>query len=99
MQSIYHSVAKTRLVPIAAIRRYTASPIAFQPTAIHRAESAADLKKHPESGFTQEKLPDRKHSHHWSEENATISEADIKADRDAMAEELEKEKKEDKGAQ
>ena len=62
---------------LARIRYYHASPIFFRPTAIHRAGEAADLKRHPESGVTQEKRKDVKHDHHWTEENATASEADV----------------------
>lgn len=62
---------------IRATRTYTTTPFRLYPTALHRAERAADLKAHPESALTQEKVPDRKHNHHWSEENATESEADV----------------------
>jgi len=51
----------------------------FYPTALHRAEQAADLKKNPESATTQQKLEDVKHNHHWSEKNATQSEADVRS--------------------
>jgi hypothetical protein len=61
----------------AQARLYTCSPIRSYPTAIARAERAADLKKHPESALTQEKLDDKKGNRHWSEENATLSEADV----------------------
>jgi hypothetical protein len=49
----------------------------FYPTALHRAEQAADLKKNPESATTQQKLEDVKHNHHWAEKNATQSEANV----------------------
>jgi hypothetical protein len=61
----------------AQARQYTCTPIRSYPTAIARAERAADLKKHPESALTQEKLDDKKGNRHWSEENATLSEADV----------------------
>ncbi|KEF55755.1 uncharacterized protein A1O9_08506, partial [Exophiala aquamarina CBS 119918] len=61
----------------AQARQYTCSAIRGYPTAIARAERAADLKKHPESALTQQKLEDKKGNRHWSEENATLSEADV----------------------
>lgn len=71
-------LARSRAAPI---RHYSRTATCFYPTAIHRAEKAADLKKHPESAATQEQLEDRKHNHHWSEKNATISEADVSESR------------------
>ncbi|ETI29497.1 hypothetical protein G647_01950, partial [Cladophialophora carrionii CBS 160.54] len=62
---------------MAVSRCFTSSSRAFQPTAIHRAQRAADIKAHPESSVTQEKLPDKDHNRHWTEENATLSEADV----------------------
>ncbi|EXJ67068.1 uncharacterized protein A1O5_09714 [Cladophialophora psammophila CBS 110553] len=84
-------IAKPRLVSLGGIRCHTSSRISLAPTALHRAEKASDLKAHPESAFTQEKLPDKAGNRHWTEENATPSEADrlfqIKADREARVEE------------
>ncbi|KAH0835301.1 hypothetical protein FOPE_04125 [Fonsecaea pedrosoi] len=82
--AVLHQIAKPRLVvPLGGIRQYTATRVTLLPTALARAERASDLKAHPESALTQEKLPDKKGNRHWSEENATLSEADIKADREA----------------
>lgn len=69
-------IRPARLV-ITQARQYTGSAIRGYPTAIARAERAADLKKHPESALTQQKLDDKKGNRHWSEENATLSEADV----------------------
>jgi len=68
------------------MRHYHPSPISPFPTAIARAEREADLKKHPEAAVTQEKADDRNHNRHWSEEKATPSEADVRADKEALAE-------------
>ncbi|KIW28568.1 uncharacterized protein PV07_08222 [Cladophialophora immunda] len=86
--SLVTQLAKPRLTALTGlgIRRYTAGRIALAPTALHRAEKAADIKAHPESAATQEKLPDQKGNRHWTEENATVSEADVKADREAREE-------------
>lgn len=71
-------IAKPRLLPRSpAIRTFTTSPRVSLPTALHRAQRASDLKAHPESATTQEKLPDKVHNRHWSEEKATQSEADV----------------------
>lgn len=51
----------------------------FYPTALHRAQQEADVKKNPESAITQEKLEDVKPNHHWTEKNATESEADVRS--------------------
>lgn len=59
------------------VRQYTPTLTQRYPTAIARAERAADLKKHPEAALTQEKLADVKGNRHWTEENATLSEADV----------------------
>lgn len=59
-------------------RLYNSTSVLSHPTALHRAERAADLKTHPESAISQEKLADVKHNHHWTEENATQSEADVR---------------------
>ncbi|OAP58936.1 hypothetical protein AYL99_06233 [Fonsecaea erecta] len=63
---------------------YTPTRPARFPTALARAERASDLKAHPEAAVTQEKLPDKKGNRHWTEDNATVSEADIRADREAQ---------------
>jgi hypothetical protein len=81
MQSSLRPKKIGRLSSLAKIRHYTPSPIFFQPTALHRAQEASDLKQHPESGVTQEKRKDVKHDHHWVEENATTSEADVRSAR------------------
>ncbi|ETN39093.1 uncharacterized protein HMPREF1541_05315 [Cyphellophora europaea CBS 101466] len=60
-----------------SIRLYSATAQRSLPTALARAGRAADLRSHPESGFTQEKLPDVKGMHHWDEGHATESEADV----------------------
>lgn len=72
-------LAGVRPAPIiqAQARQYTCTPFRSYPTAIARAERAADLKKHPEAALTQQKLDDKKGNRHWSEENATLSEADV----------------------
>ncbi|OAG44068.1 hypothetical protein AYO21_01525 [Fonsecaea monophora] len=76
--AVLHQIAKPRLVvPLGGIRQYTATRVTLLPTALARAERASDLKAHPESALTQEKLPDKKGNRHWSEENATLSEADV----------------------
>jgi len=98
MQSFLHPQKIGRLSSFGRIRHYTPSLTFAQPTALHRAEQASDLKLHPESGVTQEKRKDIKHDHHWVEENATMSEADVKADRDAVVEELGSEKVEEEVA-
>ncbi|KIY02571.1 uncharacterized protein Z520_01036 [Fonsecaea multimorphosa CBS 102226] len=67
-------------------RWYTTTRATRWPTALHRAEKASDLKAHPEAAATQEKLPDKKGNRHWTEENATLSEEDIRADREAREE-------------
>jgi hypothetical protein len=69
----------SKLVPTlrAQSRSLATTPHHFQPTALHRAQREADLKAHPESALTQEKLPDQEHNRHWTEENATLSEADV----------------------
>jgi hypothetical protein len=77
MQSFLRPTTIGPLSSLGRIRHYTASRISFQPTALHRAEEASDLKQHPESGVTQEKRKDVKHNHHWVEEDATTSEADV----------------------
>ena len=69
---------RATVVPSFNRRLYNSTPMLGYPTALHRAERAADLKAHPESGVSQEKLPDIKHNHHWTEENATASEADVR---------------------
>lgn len=66
-----------RYISSVTARSFTSNNRLFQPTALHRAEAAADRKAHPESQLTQEKLEDKKHSHHWEEANATPSEADV----------------------
>jgi hypothetical protein len=68
---------RVRPSPSTAVRCFASSSRSFQPTALHRAQKAADVKAHPESTLTQEKLPDKEHNRHWSEENATPSEADV----------------------
>jgi len=73
---------------VASLRHYTPNATLLQPTALHRAMEADDLDKHPENGVTQEKRADVKHNHHWTEANATTSEADVKADRDDIARQL-----------
>ncbi|KAK5059684.1 hypothetical protein LTR84_009567 [Exophiala bonariae] len=77
------------------IRQYTPTLTQRYPTAIARAERAADLKKHPEAALTQQKLADAKGNRHWTEENATLSEADIRADHESTP--AEKVAKEDAG--
>jgi len=79
-------IARPRLPSVGA-RNFTTSLKSLQPTALHRAQREADLKAHPESSLTQEKLPDKGHNRHWSEEKATASEADIHADHVAREEE------------
>jgi len=74
-------------------RFYHASSAGRLPTAMARAERAADLKAHPEAAVAQEKVEDRPHNRHWSEDKATVSEADIHADREARAEREEMERK------
>ncbi len=64
-------------VSVASLRHYTPNTILLQPTALHRAMEASDLEKHPECGVTQEKQADVKHNNHWTEANATTSEADV----------------------
>jgi len=92
MKSAICSTIRLRLARSGAvpIRHYSRTAICSYPTAIHRAERAADLKKHPESAVSQEPVGDRKHNHHWTEANATISEADINADKAAKLGEGEK---------
>ncbi len=77
--ALLYSLARSKGATAAggAIRHYHPSPISQFPTAIARAERAADLKKHPEAAVTQEKAEDRNHNRHWSEEKATPSEADV----------------------
>ncbi|EXJ59664.1 hypothetical protein A1O7_03810, partial [Cladophialophora yegresii CBS 114405] len=70
-------IPKARPLPSTTVRCFTSSSRAFQPTALHRAQRAADIKAHPESSLTQEKLPDKTYNRHWTEENATPSEADV----------------------
>ncbi|EXJ79479.1 hypothetical protein A1O1_08743, partial [Capronia coronata CBS 617.96] len=77
MKPFYRAAVRGRCVPLTTTRQYASTPRLFQPTALHRAEAAADLKAHPESQLTQEKLPDKEHSHHWDDANATPSEADV----------------------
>jgi len=69
-------ISSSRQAPMQA-RQYTGTTIRGYPTAIARAERAADLKKHPESALTQQKLDDKKGNRHWTEDNATLSEADV----------------------
>ncbi|KIW89009.1 uncharacterized protein Z519_10494 [Cladophialophora bantiana CBS 173.52] len=87
MKPSVSQIARPRLVSLGGIRCHTSSRISLAPTALHRAEKASDIKAHPESALTQEKLPDKPGNRHWTEENATPSEADIKADREARLEE------------
>lgn len=69
---------RASVVPSFNRRLYNSTSVLSHPTALHRAERAADLKAHPESATSQEKLADVKHNHHWTEENATQSEADVR---------------------
>ncbi|EXJ83967.1 hypothetical protein A1O3_04634 [Capronia epimyces CBS 606.96] len=98
MKPFSHTAMRGRGILSVATRHYTSTSRLLQPTALHRAEVAADLKAHPESQLTQEKLPDKKHSHHWEEANATESEADIKADLEAQAEKQKQETQNQKGS-
>merc|ERR1712000_99350 len=83
MRTAALSFARTRLGRPSIISRYlSTTAVRARPTAISRAEKAADLKTHPESAMTQQKLPDRLGNRHWSEENATESEKDIRADKE-----------------
>jgi hypothetical protein len=77
MESFLRSTRRGLLPSVARFRHYTPNSALFQPTALHRATEASDLEKHPESGVTQEKQADVKHNHHWTEANATTSEADV----------------------
>ena len=77
MQSFLHATRRIQYVSVASLRHYTPNATLFQPTALHRAIEASDLEKHPESGVTQEKQADVKHNHHWTEANATTSEAEV----------------------
>lgn len=88
MRSFLPSARRGHPSSFARLRYYTPSSALFRPTAIHRATEASDLAKHPECGVTQEKQADTKHNHHWTEENATASEADVKADHDDIAKQL-----------
>ncbi|KAL2410307.1 hypothetical protein ABEF95_002787 [Exophiala dermatitidis] len=83
MKPFSRAALRARQISPVTTRSYSSTARMFQPTAIHRAEAEADRKAHPESQATQEKLPDRKGSHHWDESNATPSEADVRADREA----------------
>ncbi|KAJ9634445.1 uncharacterized protein PV06_10576 [Exophiala oligosperma] len=78
------SSARTRLGrPSIISRSLSTTAVRARPTAIARAEKEADLKKHPESALTQEKSSDRPGNRHWTAENATVSEQDIHADKEA----------------
>ena len=77
MQSSLRATRRIQYVSVASLRHYHANATLSQPTALHRAIEASDLAKHPESAITQEKQADVKHNHHWTEANATTSEANV----------------------
>ncbi|KAK5200411.1 hypothetical protein LTR99_009210 [Exophiala xenobiotica] len=87
MRTAALSFTRTRLARPSTISRCLSSTaVRARPTAISRAEKAADLKTYPESAITQQKLPDGLGNRHWSEENATESEKDIRADKETQLE-------------
>ena len=77
MQSFLRATRGIQYVSVASVRHYSSNATLFQPTALHRATEASDLERYPGSGVTQEKQADVKHNHHWTETNATTSEADV----------------------
>jgi len=85
MQSLLRRTKRIWLLP--SIREYTVSSFLLQPTTYPHTSTCGEnpSTKSPE---IQKKQTDLDGDRHWMEASATVSEADVRADRDSIEGEL-----------